>query len=78
MVTTDINYAGTPVTETYVLNQCNTAQPVSSQGPPGAKQLQIPLTAVDVVIPFVQAYLVRMEQGGRTFEHSSILSARHH
>lgn len=57
VVTTNINYAGTPVTEVYVLNQCSTAQPVSSQGPPGAKQFQIPLTAVDVVIPFVQAYL---------------------
>ena len=66
VVTTNINYAGTPVTETYVLNQCNTAQPVSSQGPPGAKQFQIPLTAVGVIIPFVQAYLVRVQRCGCT------------
>ena len=66
LVETSINYAGTPVIETYVLNQCNSAQPVSSQGPPGAKQFQISLTAVDVIIPSVQAYLVRVQQCGCT------------
>ena len=76
LVTTNISYAGTPVIETYVLNQCNTAQPVSSQGPPGAKQFQTPLTAVDIAIPFVQAYLVRMQQCGRAPAQSARLSAR--
>ena len=76
VVTTSINYAGTPVTEVYVLNQCSTAQPVSSQGPPGAKQFQIPLTAVDVVVPFVQAYLVRVQRCCRTPVQSLRASAR--